>query len=358
MLASSVFRVARSPAVPFPAVTPAITSTSNGLLATATRRQAQRRYSSSKPPVPPSDGSSRIDTSQTPAKGVSPSGQKREGKSSRRKGRDNSRHGSAKSSENTAFLNLPSVPSTQHRQPHDVHIASFFSIHRPISVTTTVPPTSNAEAFDAIFSKKASRAGPDDVIHTISSAVNSMENVMHGQQFGASEQDELRHALGQASANNAESEVIHLDGIPIHELRISVEEMTRRLRPFHPPPPPVPLDEMNTADLIQAEEPSRSQTYSTVLTICESTDADGQRTYEAHTTPFVQTEMEAPGVFDGEAAIEEPNGSRSTYMERIRNPRTMHAISVKRQRKLKMKKHKYKKLMRKTRTLRRKLDKA
>lgn len=118
MLASSVLRVARSPAVPFPAVTPAITSTSNGLLATATRRQAQRRYSSSKPPVPPSDGSRGIDTSQTAAKGVNPSGQKRDGKSSRRKGRDNGRHGSAKSSENTAFLNLPSVPSTQHRQPH------------------------------------------------------------------------------------------------------------------------------------------------------------------------------------------------------------------------------------------------
>ncbi|KAL1876113.1 hypothetical protein Plec18167_005376 [Paecilomyces lecythidis] len=358
MLASSVLRVARSPAVPFPTVTPAITSTSNGLLATATRRQAQRRYSSSKPPVPPSDGSRGIDTSQTAAKGVNPSGQKREGKSSRRKGRDNGRHGSAKSSENTAFLNLPSVPSTQHRQPHDVHVASFFSIHRPISVTKTVPPTSTAEAFDAIFSKKASKAGTEDVIDTLSSAVNFMENAAHGQQYAASEQDELRHVLSQASGHAADSEVTHLDGIPMHELRISAEEMARRLRPFHPPPPPVPYDEMDSASLNQTEEPSKSQTYSTVLTIRESTDADGQRTYEAHTTPFVQAEVEEPGMFDGETAIEEPSGSRTTYMERLRNPRTMHAISVKRQRKLKMKKHKYKKLMRKTRTLRRKLDKA
>jgi len=37
---------------------------------------------------------------------------------------------------------------------------------------------------------------------------------------------------------------------------------------------------------------------------------------------------------------------------------TMLLISVKRQRKLKMKKHKYKKLMKKTRLLRRKLDRA
>ena len=34
----------------------------------------------------------------------------------------------------------------------------------------------------------------------------------------------------------------------------------------------------------------------------------------------------------------------------------IHALSVKRQRKLKMKKHKYKKLMKRTRTLRRKLE--
>lgn len=37
--------------------------------------------------------------------------------------------------------------------------------------------------------------------------------------------------------------------------------------------------------------------------------------------------------------------------------RKLYAISVRRQRRLKMKKHKYKKLMRRTRTLRRKLDK-
>lgn len=39
-------------------------------------------------------------------------------------------------------------------------------------------------------------------------------------------------------------------------------------------------------------------------------------------------------------------------------PPVWRAISVKRQRRLKMKKHKYKKLMRRTRTLRRKLDKT
>lgn len=121
MLASSLLRAARQTARPIAGVslpfTPAAAASSNGLLATVAR-QAQRRYSSSKPPVPPSDGSKRIDAS-APAKGVNPSGKasgdKREGKAAKRKG--NGRQ-SAKSSQDAAFLNLPSVPSTQHLQPH------------------------------------------------------------------------------------------------------------------------------------------------------------------------------------------------------------------------------------------------
>lgn len=69
--------------------------------------------------------------------------------------------------------------------------------------------------------------------------------------------------------------------------------------------------------------------------------------------------------YDPNASIMNPEPRRKTG--RIRQGphgksaglrrRKMYAISVKRQRKLKMKKHKYKKLMRRTRTLRRKLDK-
>ena len=85
----------------------------------ATRHLHQRQYSSSssKPPVPPSDGSRRMDTS-TPAKGVNSSGEK--GKSARRRGKENgARNGSSKAGQqDAAFSKLPSVPSTQHRQPH------------------------------------------------------------------------------------------------------------------------------------------------------------------------------------------------------------------------------------------------
>lgn len=103
---------------PLPGIAlPASGLSSTGLLG-ATRRAHQRRYSSSsKPPVPPSDGSRRMDTS-TPAKGVNSSGEK--SKSSRRRNKDiGARGGSSKSSQqHAAFSRLPSVPSTQHQQPH------------------------------------------------------------------------------------------------------------------------------------------------------------------------------------------------------------------------------------------------
>lgn len=191
------------------------------------------------------------------------------------------------------------------------------------------------------------------MIYTLSSAVQTLENAAHHQQYALSEIEDLRHAI-------AEPEAIHLDGVPA----VSIEEFVKRLRPFHPPPPPVPADEAKAAESMRnkANRETSSQSYTTVVTIRESTHADGHKTYEAHASPFVRNEdMEAPGVLDAEhAVIEEPqdSSSGSTYIERLRRNRVMHAISVKRQRKLKMKKHKYKKLMRKTRTLRRRLDKA
>lgn len=231
----------------------------------------------------------------------------------------------------------------------DVHVASFFSIHRPISVSTTVPPPSSPEAFDAIFTaKKSTKHESDDVIFTLSSTVNSMENPAYhlGEQEG--------------SLNHFDMEGNQLDGMNMAELKVSVEELTRRLRPFHPPPPPVPFDEAKDAGAVELENFSpRETSYSTVLTIHESTHADGRKTYEAHTGPFVRSpDMDAPGAGENEAIIDVPSQPGTTYIERLRNNRTMQAISTKRRRKLKMKKHKYKKLLRNTRTLRRKLDKA
>ncbi|KKK15753.1 hypothetical protein P175DRAFT_0436318 [Aspergillus ochraceoroseus IBT 24754] len=343
MLSSSLRRAAWAPIVPISGISrasgQALAASSTNIIRT-TQHARQRRYSSSS--SKPSDGSRRVDaSSQTPTKGVN-SGEKREGKPSRRRGKDGNGRGGSKSSPPTAFSRLPSVPSTQHLQPHDVHVASFFSIHRPISVSTTVPPPSSSEAFDSIFtSKKSSKDDSEDVIFTLSSAVHTMENAAH------------RLAETDNSMNVFEVEGNHFDGFDMSDLKVSVEELTKRLRPFNPPPPPVPFDESREAGAAESENLDSQQTasYSTVLTIHESTHADGHKTYEART-------MEAPGADEAEAIIDIPQNSQTSYVERVRNNGSMHAISTRRRRKLKMKKHKFKKLLRRTRTLRRKLDKA
>ncbi|EEQ91759.2 uncharacterized protein BDCG_06879 [Blastomyces dermatitidis ER-3] len=372
MFSSSARFVARSnPAISLPvparASTAVIVAATGGL---SSPRSQQRRYSSSKPPVPPSDGSRGIDaSSQSPTKSVNPSSkegaEKREGKTAKRRGGKDSSNVSAKSKNNEPFLNLPSVPSTQHLHPHDIHVASFFSAHRPISVTTSVPSNSNPDAFNAIFSsKKPSKPRPNDVIYTLSSAVNSIE----GGSAKTVEPDHLSNA----------------DDLPIEDLRISIQDFAKKLRPFNPPPPPVPMEnfgeqdsatEAEAAEAAESElhEGVREQSYSTILTITESTHGDGRKTYEAHSSPLVRIDnKDAPSSsnYEGEKVIQDEGGSFSIsepemdhHRQQHRVPRLMgrrvyYAISVKRQRKLKMKKHKHKKLMRRTRMLRRKLEKA
>ena len=64
--------------------------------------------------------------------------------------------------------------------------------------------------------------------------------------------------------------------------------------------------------------------------------------------------MTAPGALDG--AAEEPGQTGVNYKERQNG--LMQAMSTRRRRKSKMTNHKRKKLLRRTRTLRRKLGKA
>lgn len=264
-----------------------------------------------------------------------------------------------------------------------------------MSVTSSVPLATSPEAFSTIFSKKSKPNG-GDVIYTLSSAVRAIENIPDDPS-GARSEGDVRSAVAQAFESDAEN--VH--GVPVQDLQASVQEFARQLRPFNPPPAPVPFEDFaelkspatESADTAaeadveaNADTAPVQRTYSTVLTIRESAHADGQKTYEAHTTPLQRIDnKDAPSSFDGEILQEEPGTPMPSVTElpsrfldrmRIRQTRwedardrraglgvgggdgTMHAISVRRQRKLKMKKHKHKKLLRRTRTLRRKLDKA
>src|SRR5215471_6385283 len=118
MFSSSIRRVARTPTSSLPGTARPSTGVTAVSSTALVSRGQERRYSSSKPPVPPSDGSRGIDTSsQAPAKGVGPSNkdssEKREVRAVKRRGKDN---GSSRPKYDP-FPNLPSVPSTQHLHP-------------------------------------------------------------------------------------------------------------------------------------------------------------------------------------------------------------------------------------------------
>ncbi|PYH45522.1 mitochondrial 37S ribosomal protein mS38 [Aspergillus saccharolyticus JOP 1030-1] len=361
MLSSSLRRAAWAPITPISGVARAssqtLTTSANNLTG-STQPVRQRRYSSSSSSNP-SDGARKLECEVN------------SGKSTRRRGKDSVRASSKQQQQQqqTAFSRLPSVPSTQHLLPHDVQVASFFSIHRPISVSTSVPPTSTSEAFDAIFT--ARKPAVDDVISTLSSAVNSMEAEDDHQHYHAVLQ-ELTERMQQ---QQQQGQLQHPS--QTMNLTLSIEELTKRLRPFHPPPPPVPMDEVAVHTSENASEQqllpptttgsNATGSYSAVLTIHESTLPDGRKTYQAHAGPFMPTkdmgitQGAAPEIVEAYIDVVDPNSHPELrYIDQqghhINGP--MQALSTKRRRRLKMKKHKFKKLLRKTRTLRRKLERS
>ncbi|RFU34380.1 hypothetical protein B7463_g2011, partial [Scytalidium lignicola] len=368
MFSSSVRRVALS-APPTP-ITSSI-SASAAPRATASRAlkyRHQRRYSSSKPSSPP-DGSKGIADGQAvataPAQSRPEGGKKSSGRTGRRKTKEESA-GYASRVKDEAMHNLPSVPSTQHIAPTQICASAFFSLHRPISLTQNFPRVVTDEAFASIFTSRIKGNKQSEVISTLTNTLESLDlatsqaKVAPQQDQWNPETDELRAAITAESYRKAETH--HLDGVPNPSIQFPTHFLTAssKYQPFHPPPPPKPMDtpESLAAGSEAAELLSpQHRTYTAVLTIEESTDANGDITYMAHSSPLVVEEPPAtPKRF-----LERMNIRRERY-EEYREQRAdetgMLAISVKRQRKLKMKKHKYKKLMKRTRTLRRRLERS
>jgi hypothetical protein len=228
-----------------------------------------------------------------------------------------------------------------------------------MSPTNSFPKTVTEDAFAAIFTPRVRSNKPTEVIDTLSNALKTLDDVtgkLHKtklQDQWNEETDEVRAAITAESYRRAEVEA--LDNTP-EDMNFPRHILSTKYRPFQPPPAPVP---MNTAESLAAEaevaedalEPQH-RTYTAVLTIEESTDANGDVTYMAHSSPLVAEEPPAtPTRF-----LERMQIRQERYREQRSEENDMLAISVKRIRKLKMKKHKYKKLMRRTRNLRRRLD--
>ena len=108
-----------------------------------------------------------------------------------------------------------------------------------MSVLYTVPPTSSTESFNALFapshaSKRSTRTHPGEVMSTLSSAVDTMESAARQEEAAAEEEGSLVHLDAEGN---------ELDGMSLADLNISTDEFAGRLRPFHPPPVPVPFYE-------------------------------------------------------------------------------------------------------------------
>ena len=177
------------------------------------------------------------------------------------------------------------------------------------------------------------------MVYTLSAAVQSLDKAaqqaeQQQQQMTPAEAD-LKAAVIQASQSNAET--THLDGQPVLDL----ENLARDFRPFVPPPPPVPMPDMNEETSSNREHDVSNPAMELPCTTAEQDQLDDSVRQDRQ--PFLKRMLQ-----------------RQEMLDRLREERdgmVWRAISVRRQRKLKMKKHKYKKLMRRTRNLRRKQDK-
>ena len=256
----------------------------------------------------------------------------------------------------------------------DIHVASFFSIHRPISVTTTIPRRSTDSAFSNIFlPREQRRHEPSDVIYTISAAVDNIEDVTAQSQRQAESQEvpDQQAAITQPSVYNAEpGNDQNLDVRQPQTIHLNLQELAKNFRPFVAPPTPVPMDPKEPADLrvqriSRNGRPITRKEYTTTLTITESTYPNGYKIYRARTSPLVgePVQEQAPNVTMSSPVrqrflnhMRERHRQLEQWREKGPRKEIWQTLSVKRQRRLKMKKHKYRKLMRRTRTLRRRLD--
>ncbi|MCJ1390590.1 hypothetical protein MMC18_003450 [Xylographa bjoerkii] len=249
---------------------------------------------------------------------------------------------------------LPSVPNTEHLHPHDVHMASFFSLHRPMSVTAVIPPYSSPSTFSSIFTPRTQqKPRPADVIYTLSAAVNTIEKAATQSETSSLSPsttsassassnplslDTLRAAVTQASTSNAEpTSPTHLDSHVPQIVHINIEELARNFRPFNPPPAPVPMqaeanDETSTTRVRSNPAPSKALHISASF-------------FEASPTSWasIKDSLRKKLLDSGWRSFRERMRSRHLRWreERVEQMREMwRAISVKRQRRLKIKKHK------------------
>ncbi|KAH6900030.1 hypothetical protein B0T10DRAFT_13457 [Thelonectria olida] len=304
-------------------------------------RSHQRRCSSSKPSRSDND-SNDISAGQSVPTSSSARG---EGKAS---GEKRKRKSNKDASDRTASLKkLPSVPNTHHMSQEALGLSSFFSLHRPISVTQTMPRAVSDEHFASIFTPRTKANRMSNTMSTLSETIDQLEGPMAQMTIGGQQEQGMGDAMHKVDIKNP-------DGSE-SSMYLQIDTMSGEFLPFRPPPLPQAQAAGEATNAIaeaeSVEDVPQHRVYKALFTIEESTDPDGQIRIMAHSPRILQDAQ--PKSFLERLALRQLK-----FDEANQGRRDMHAISVKRQRKLKMKKKKYKKLMKRTRNLRRKLDRT
>jgi len=261
----------------------------------------------------------------------------------------------------------------------------------PMTLRRSDSPSVDPSAFDRLF-EHPRPSQSTDIVYTIENTIESLESLVVDEG-----QKDLQWNVVQESPSNAEGAVRHLDGAP---RTVTLQDIVGGLKPFNAPPPPQPWTaaSASTQSKSKAEKktasPSAQQlnrkldhVHTATIVIQESTSADGVKFFTASTYPAPkprttkqkfashnQTKLRLPSqpflnrmldrqwqyAIDIEDRVYQEPSTQQVRIQDGAKPQVekMEAISVKRQRKLKMKKHKYKKLMKRTRNLRRRLDRT
>ncbi len=227
-----------------------------------------------------------------------------------------------------------------------------------------MPKAVSDESFAQIFAPRPRGSRVADVLSTLSQTVHNLEESLSSVN-GANKDKQRPQETQEAEDGTTKLSLKHPDGSETN-LHIQLNPMSGQFLPYSAPPVPEPLAETETEAAAEAansaateetaatqQEPS-TRVYKAMVTIEETVDANGQFKVLAHSPELVEEDgqQQQPRSF-----LERMAWRQLRYDEaRRQQDRTMQAISVLRRRKLRMKKKKYKKLMKRTRNLRRKLD--
>jgi hypothetical protein len=221
-----------------------------------------------------------------------------------------------------------------------------------------MPKTVSDDSFAQIFAPRTRSSRVAEVLSTLSQTVHDLEEPLSLMSIANGDKQRSQEAQ-DAEEGTAKLSLKHADGSETN-LHIQLNPMSGQYLPYAPPPAPEPLAETGAdaeaasnavSEEVAQQEPS-TRVYKAMVTIEETVDANGQFKVVAHSPELVEEDAQQPRSF-----LERMAWRQLRYDEaRRQQDRTMQAISVKRIRKLRMKKKKYKKLMKKTRNLRRKQD--